>query len=69
MHNRFISTGCSSNNIQVGLKSSSSQSGYTRYTYDFLIQTNALNPGTILALIDFGQTVSTETIMFTGAVS
>jgi hypothetical protein len=64
----LLQLGCAANNIQVGQKSATFSSGLNKTVYEFLIQTNPLNPGTLIALIDFGRNVSSSTVQFSGGV-
>jgi hypothetical protein len=61
-------TGCSANKIQVRLQSKIFSSGFNKTVYEFLIQTDPLNPGTIIALIDFGRNINTSMVQFSGGV-
>jgi len=53
----------------VGQKSTTILSGLKKSVYEFLIQTNPLNPGTIIALIDFGRNINTPMVQFSGGVN
>jgi hypothetical protein len=53
----------------VGQKSTTILSGLKKSVYEFLIQTNPLNPGTIIALIDFGRNINTSMVQFSGGVN